>query len=197
MRARDGCSFSSRRAPLTAKRTPRTHKSSSILASLTCVQCISSKMAFSAGIGDRGALKSPRDESSFASITSPLRSVGAQMSSASDARGHLHRRFTTNNIPTLNTPLSPIGQQRRQAAEPAEFTTAVSDLCCPATFCERVGAAMAWGSYCSSESAIAPCYYNSPSLCSLGESLPSPAAAFPLLLLSSHSVKFQVKESSS
>jgi hypothetical protein len=83
-------------------------------------------MAFSTGIGDRGTLKSPREESSFASLASPLRSVGAQMPPATnDARGHLHRRFTTNNIPTLNTPLSPIGQQRRQAAEPAEFTTAV------------------------------------------------------------------------
>ncbi|KAF2205397.1 ARM repeat-containing protein [Delitschia confertaspora ATCC 74209] len=41
-----------------------------------------------------------------------------------DGRGQLHRRFTTNNIPTLSTPLSPIGQQRRQAAEPTEFTTA-------------------------------------------------------------------------
>ncbi|KAF2660195.1 ARM repeat-containing protein [Lophiostoma macrostomum CBS 122681] len=82
-------------------------------------------MAFSSGIGERGALKSPREESSFASIASPLRNAGPQMSSASnDARGHLHRRFTTNNIPTLNTPLSPIGQQRRQAAEPPEFTTA-------------------------------------------------------------------------
>jgi len=84
-------------------------------------------MAFSTGLGDRGGLKSPREESSFASLTSPLRAVGSQMapSSASDARGQLHRRFTTNNIPTLSTPLSPIALQRRQAAEPAEFTTAV------------------------------------------------------------------------
>ncbi|CAI6333901.1 unnamed protein product [Periconia digitata] len=81
-------------------------------------------MAFSVGIGDR--IKSPRDESSsFGPLASPLRSIGNQMaSSSSDARGQLHRRFTTNNIPTLSTPLSPIGQQRRQAAEPAEFTTA-------------------------------------------------------------------------
>lgn len=94
-------------------------------------------MAFSAGIGDRAPLKSPREEPSFASITSPLRGggVGSQMSSqmasqmssaSSDARGQLHRRFTTNNIPTLSTPLSPIGQQRRQAAEPPEVTSAVS-----------------------------------------------------------------------
>ncbi|KAF9701988.1 hypothetical protein EKO04_000277 [Ascochyta lentis] len=87
-------------------------------------------MAFSTGIGDRGGLRSPREEqSSFAALglTSPLRSTfGSQAasSSAGDVRGQLHRRFTTNNIPTLNTPLSPIGQQRRQAAEPAEFTTA-------------------------------------------------------------------------
>lgn len=77
-------------------------------------------------MGDRSGLKSPRDESGFASLASPLRAVGSQMaSSSSDARGQLHRRFTTNNIPTLSTPLSPIGQQRRQAAEPTEFTTAV------------------------------------------------------------------------
>jgi hypothetical protein len=88
-------------------------------------------MAFSTGIGDRSGLRSPREEqSSFAGLglTSPLRSTfGSQAASsnASDVRGQLHRRFTTNNIPTVNTPLSPIGQQRRQAAEPQEFTTAV------------------------------------------------------------------------
>lgn len=83
-------------------------------------------MAFSSGMGDRNGLKSPREESSFSSLASPLRAVGAQMGpSSNDARGQLHRRFTTNNIPTLSTPLSPIGQQRRQAAEPTEFTTAV------------------------------------------------------------------------
>ncbi|KAF2250629.1 hypothetical protein BU26DRAFT_517455 [Trematosphaeria pertusa] len=81
-------------------------------------------MAYPAGMGERGALKSPREDS-FASLASPLRSVGTQMASSSnDARGQLHRRFTTNNIPTQSTPLSPIGQQRRQAAEPTEFTTA-------------------------------------------------------------------------
>lgn len=86
-------------------------------------------MAFSTGIGDRSGLRSPREDS-FASLglTSPLRSsVGTQFGSGPghDVRGQLQRRFTTNNIPTLNTPLSPIGQQRRQAAEPPEFTTAV------------------------------------------------------------------------
>lgn len=88
-------------------------------------------MAFSTGIGDRSGLRSPREEQSFATLglTSPLRSSNfgpqAASSHAGDGRGQLHRRFTTNNIPTLNNPLSPIGQQRRQAAEPAEFTTAV------------------------------------------------------------------------
>lgn len=82
-------------------------------------------MAFSAGLGERSGLRSPREEPTFASLTSPLRTVGTQLgsSSASDARGQLHRRFTTNNIPTLSTPLSPIGQQRRQAAESSDFTT--------------------------------------------------------------------------
>jgi hypothetical protein len=74
-------------------------------------------MAYPAG---NGGLRSPREES-FAFRNS----VGSQMGSSNDVRGQLHRRFTTNNIPTLNTPLSPIGQQRRQAAEPTEFTTAV------------------------------------------------------------------------
>jgi hypothetical protein len=79
-------------------------------------------------MGERGALKSPRDagEPAFASITSPLRSAHGQMPSQDARAPHLQRRFTTNNIPTVNTPLSPIGQQRRQAAEPTEFTTAVS-----------------------------------------------------------------------
>ncbi|ORY10563.1 hypothetical protein BCR34DRAFT_347319 [Clohesyomyces aquaticus] len=91
-------------------------------------------MAFPNGLADRADdvrfrnAQSPRDESSFNSIASPLRNAGPQMAAqnaaSSDARGQLHRRFTTNNIPTLNTPLSPIGLQRRQAAEPPEFTTA-------------------------------------------------------------------------
>ncbi|OCK77344.1 hypothetical protein K432DRAFT_122834 [Lepidopterella palustris CBS 459.81] len=94
-------------------------------------------MAFSNGLGDRADdlrfrnAQSPRDESSFQSITSPLRGVGSQMqahnAASNDARSTLHRRFTTNTVPILQTPLSPIGQQRRQAAEPAEFTTAVSE----------------------------------------------------------------------
>ncbi|OAL01919.1 ARM repeat-containing protein [Phaeosphaeriaceae sp. SRC1lsM3a] len=74
-------------------------------------------MAYPAG---NGGLRSPREDSF------PFRNtVGAQIgSSSNDVRGQLHRRFTTNNIPTVSTPLSPIGQQRRQAAEPTEFTTA-------------------------------------------------------------------------
>ncbi|KAF2491645.1 ARM repeat-containing protein [Lophium mytilinum] len=93
-------------------------------------------MAFSTGLGDRQDdlrfrnPQSPRDDSSFPPITSPLRGVGSQLQGhnaqqVNDARATLHRRFTTNTVPTLqSTPLSPIGQQRRQAAEPAEFTTA-------------------------------------------------------------------------
>ncbi|KAF2736883.1 hypothetical protein EJ04DRAFT_144695 [Polyplosphaeria fusca] len=87
-------------------------------------------MAFSTNAGEQSdsmrfrSAQSPRDESSFSSITSPLRQMPSHAASSSDARGQLHRRFTTNNIPTLSTPLSPIGQQRRQAAEPAEYTTA-------------------------------------------------------------------------
>ena len=77
-------------------------------------------MAYPAG---NGGLRSPREDS-FAFRNS----VGSQMGSSNDVRGQLHRRFTTNNIPTVSTPLSPIGQQRRQAAEPTEFTTAVRTI---------------------------------------------------------------------
>ncbi|KAL6153760.1 hypothetical protein ACJBU6_07064 [Exserohilum turcicum] len=68
------------------------------------------------GMGGASGLRSPRDESSFFSLNRAAHNA--------DGRATLHRRFTTNNIPTLSTPLSPIGQQRRQAAEPTEFTTA-------------------------------------------------------------------------
>ncbi|KAF1831045.1 hypothetical protein BDW02DRAFT_572393 [Decorospora gaudefroyi] len=68
------------------------------------------------GMGGGSGLRSPREESSFFSLNRAAQN--------GDGRATLHRRFTTNNIPTFNTPLSPIGQQRRQAAEPAEFTTA-------------------------------------------------------------------------
>ena len=97
-------------------------------------------MAFSSPHGDRSdefryrGPQSPRDEPAggFQSVTSPLRSSAApgQMpsrtpSSGSDARAGLHRSFTMNNVPTLS-PLVPIGQQRRQAAEPSDLTSAVS-----------------------------------------------------------------------
>lgn len=113
------------------------------------MQCISSKMAFSTGIGDRNALKSPREESPFASLLSPLRSQPS--SASSDPRGQLHRRFTTNNMPTLHTPLSPIGQQRRQAAEPQEFSMAVSELQLPSKLRETYHARVTYACepYCT------------------------------------------------
>jgi hypothetical protein len=77
-------------------------------------------MAYPAG---NGGLRSPREDS-FAFRNT----AGNQIGSSNDVRGQLHRRFTTNNIPTVSTPLSPIGQQRRQAAEPTEFTTAVRTI---------------------------------------------------------------------
>jgi hypothetical protein len=78
-------------------------------------------MAYHQGMGGGNGLRSPREESSFLSLNRAAQNNG-------DGRAQLHRRFTTNNIPTLSTPLSPIGQQRRQAAEPGEFTTAVCRL---------------------------------------------------------------------
>ncbi|KAH8631389.1 mRNA binding protein Pumilio 2 [Alternaria alternata] len=71
------------------------------------------------GMGGGNGLRSPREESSFLSLNR------AAQNQNGDGRATLQRRFTTNNIPTMSTPLSPIGQQRRQAAEPTEFTTAV------------------------------------------------------------------------
>lgn len=62
--------------------------------------------------------QSPRDEPQYSNFSNPLspqrnpnRLSGGMMSS-NDARGGLTRRFTMNALPTL----SPIGQQRRQAA---------------------------------------------------------------------------------
>jgi hypothetical protein len=106
-------------------------------------------MAFSSTLGDRQDEirfrnpQSPRDETQFPPITSPLRGVGSQMQGqhgvVNDSRATLHRRFTTNTVPTLQnqiqSPLSPIGQQRRMAAEPAEFTTAVSRECSISFYC--------------------------------------------------------------
>lgn len=88
-------------------------------------------MAFANG------LRSPQNESSFPSnYAPPIRPIGSQLSStaatSSAERAQLHRRFTTNALPTLPTlssfgPLSPIGQQRRQAAEPpSDLAAAVS-----------------------------------------------------------------------
>ena len=89
-------------------------------------------MAFTNG------LRSPPNESSFptSNYPAPIRPIGSHFSSnvatTSAERAQLHRRFTTNALPTLPTlssfgPLSPIGQQRRQAAEPpSDLAAAVS-----------------------------------------------------------------------
>ena len=76
--------------------------------------------------------QSPRDESlpsNFA--TNPLspprnpnRLGGGMISSTNDARGSLTRRFTTNALPTL----TPIGQQRRQAAENTQMVSTTSSF---------------------------------------------------------------------
>lgn len=60
--------------------------------------------------------QSPRDDQYISNPLSPPQRNpnrwSASMLGSSDVRGALHRRFTTNTVPTL----SPIGQQRRQAA---------------------------------------------------------------------------------
>jgi hypothetical protein len=85
-------------------------------------------MAFSKGLTDRpdNALlyrpqQSPREDApyptpatTFPSPLSPLRNLSLA-ATAAEGRGSLQRRFTTNALPTL----SPIAQQRRQAADPA------------------------------------------------------------------------------
>ncbi|THY35428.1 ARM repeat-containing protein [Aureobasidium pullulans] len=85
-------------------------------------------MAFSKGLPDRpdGGLlyrphQSPREDApyptsatTFPSPLSPLRNLSLA-ATAAEGRGSLQRRFTTNALPTL----SPIAQQRRQAADPA------------------------------------------------------------------------------
>ncbi|KAK4894319.1 hypothetical protein LTR27_007452 [Elasticomyces elasticus] len=64
--------------------------------------------------------QSPRDEHQAPTYTNPLspqrnpNRLSGGMASASSMRGGLTRRFTTNELPT--TALSPIGQQRKQAA---------------------------------------------------------------------------------
>ncbi|GAB7354817.1 hypothetical protein MBLNU459_g5204t2 [Dothideomycetes sp. NU459] len=85
-------------------------------------------MAFAKGMQDRPesllfrAHQSPREESPFPTFTSPLSPlrqlssrVNASVLASGEGRGGLQRRFTTNALPTL----SPIGQQRLQAAEPS------------------------------------------------------------------------------
>lgn len=85
-------------------------------------------MAFGDRVDDlrfRTNPQSPRDESAFPSFTSSIRTMGSLLqsqthdASPADPRMSLQRRFTTNTVPTLptTTPLSPIGQQRRLAAE--------------------------------------------------------------------------------
>lgn len=70
--------------------------------------------------GSRG-LQSPRDEQQMPSWPNqnplspqrnPNRYSGSMLSNPSVARGSLSRRYTTNELPTL----TPIGQQRKQAA---------------------------------------------------------------------------------
>lgn len=59
--------------------------------------------------------QSPRDEQYTNPLSPPQRNPNrwsASMAGTNDVRGALHRRFTTNTVPQL----SPIGQQRRQAA---------------------------------------------------------------------------------
>src|ERR1700712_75766 len=102
-------------------------------------------------------LKSPRDESNFSTFHSPSRTIGGQipsnMPSSTAERASLHRRFTTNAVPTLPTlsslsPLSPIGQQRRQAAEPqSDLTSSVSTSLSCSTQCN--GGERSWLSKCN------------------------------------------------
>ena len=56
----------------------------------------------------------PTSTTTFPSPLSPLRNLSLA-ATAAEGRGSLQRRFTTNALPTL----SPIAQQRRQAADPA------------------------------------------------------------------------------
>ncbi|CAD0091785.1 unnamed protein product [Aureobasidium mustum] len=93
-------------------------------------------MAFSKGLSDRpdsGLLYrpqlSPREDApyptsatTFPSPLSPLRNLSLA-ATAAEGRGSLQRRFTTNALPTL----SPIAQQRRQAADPA-MTVSISPM---------------------------------------------------------------------
>ncbi|USW49507.1 Putative armadillo-like helical, pumilio domain-containing protein [Septoria linicola] len=76
----------------------------------------------------RGA-QSPRDEQQYTNPLSPPSQRNpnrwsANMATTGDVRGSLTRRFTTNTVPTL----SPIGQQRRQAAGDMQATNAQSRM---------------------------------------------------------------------
>lgn len=76
----------------------------------------------------------PPDESQFSNFSgnplspprNPNRLSAGMMGSSNnnDARGSLMRRFTTNALPTL----SPIGQQRRQAAGDPQMVSTISPL---------------------------------------------------------------------
>lgn len=90
-------------------------------------------MAFTNGIRSP-----PQGESSFPAYNRPIGSQpsNSAVTSTPHERASLHRRFTTNQIPTLPTlssmtPLSPIGQQRRQAAEStSDIASVVSNSKC-------------------------------------------------------------------
>ncbi len=84
-------------------------------------------MAYSVGLGDRtedvrhrSSNTSVDESSSFSFYNPALRSnagrIPSQTSNHASARAGLPRRFTMNAVPTVPG-LSPIGQQRRQAAE--------------------------------------------------------------------------------
>lgn len=63
----------------------------------------------------------PTSTTTFPSPLSPLRNLSLA-ATAAEGRGSLQRRFTTNALPTL----SPIAQQRRQAADPAMTVSPIS-----------------------------------------------------------------------
>lgn len=84
-------------------------------------------MAFSSGLGDRPedrrfrSPQSPREESTFPSFTSPIRSIASQMqahtSTANDARASLTRRFTKRpfEVPLINYNHEREGAMKMQA----------------------------------------------------------------------------------
>ena len=81
----------------------------------------------------QNGLRSPRDDSVFSNYAPSIRPIGSQpvshVATTNAERASLHRRFTTNALPTVPTlsamtPLSPIAQQRRQARELLESDSA-------------------------------------------------------------------------